>query len=398
MPNENQCYDSVSRRKYLTAVGAATATLAGCIGSDGGGGGGSGSDTYHFGFSIKNMNNPWLQVFRRIGKLYAQSLGHRMTVTQAGGNAQTQIQNVRSMLNSDIDGLMISPYSSSSTIGVIESAVDQGVPVYTTNSSAPTEAVSMFTGFGSFNAGYRIGQKMITALKKTYGGSRVIDLVGDQADQSAIRRSRGFRKAIKEANGITVARVIYNKNWSQQAATQNLSAFLQSDKNIHGIYSVWGGGALAAVNVLRKMGMLTTRDDTKNYIPIMNIDGFPSVIDNIKKGYIHTTLQQPMPFYAPISLEYMIHHLNTGSATIPKPGSQVKTGSSSNFPNRIATKNFSHNGVKPLSTPYWAPAQVINWQLEGTTYYPWLKPKTVAITKKNADANYLWGNYTGKIQ
>ncbi|GGN88446.1 MULTISPECIES: sugar ABC transporter substrate-binding protein [Haloarcula] len=399
--------------------------LAGC-GGDGGDGGGDGSgdgettagdgggggettagdgtttggdqqQTYQFGFSIKNMNNPWLQVFRKIGEIYAEELGHEIQVTQAGGDAQTQIQNVRSMLNSGIDGLLISPYSSDAAVGVIERATEQGVPVYTANSSAPTDAIPMFTGFGSFNAGYRAGQLMVEALNDTYGGSRVVDLVGDQADQSAVRRSEGFRQAISEADGIEVARVIYNKGWSQQRATQNLSAFLQSDKDIHGIYAVWGGGALAAVNVLDQMGMLATRDDTENYIPIMNIDGFPGVIDAIRQGYVHTTLQQPMPFYAPISLEYMLHHLDTGSPAVPQPGDEVKAGSSASLPGTVAVENIEYNGVRPLSEPYWSPGTVTEWTSNDTAYYPWLKPKTVAITQENADAGYLWGNYASEI-
>lgn len=408
-------FDHVSRRKYLTAAGTSTvAALAGCVGGSGDNGSGNtptetptsgegtmspgdGSGSYHFGFSIKNMNNPWLQVFRRIGKLYAESLGHKITVTQAGGDAASQIQNVRSMLNEGIDALLISPYSSDAAVGVIEDAVDQGVPVYTANSTAPTKAVSMFTGFGSFDAGYRAGQLMAKELKETYGGSRVVDLVGDQADQSAVRRSNGFKKAIKETGGVEVVREIFNKGWSQQKATQNLRSYLQRDSDIHGIYSVWGGGALAAVNVLDQQGMLTTVDDTDNYIPIMNIDGFPGVLDNIRQGYIHTTLQQPMPFYAPISMEYMIHHLKNGSANVPQSGNEVTAADSQSFPNQLAIKNFEHNGVKPLSEPYWAPAAVTNYEYEGSTFYPWLKPKTVSITEDNVDAGYLWGNYAEDI-
>jgi len=359
--------------------------------------GGDGGGAYTFGFSIKNMNNPWLQVFRRIGKLYAESLGHEMTVTQAGGDAQTQIQNVKSMLNEGIDGLVISPYSSDATVGVIEEATDQGVPVYTANSSAPTESIPMFIGFGSFDAGYRAGQKMITALSDTYGGSRVVDLVGDPADQSAVRRSEGFKQAISEADGIELATEIFNKGWSQQKATQNLGAYLEKDQNIHGIYAVWGGGALAATNVLDQNDMLYTQDDTENYIPIMNIDGFPGVLDAIRSGHVHTTLQQPMPFYAPLALEYIIHQLENGEPSVPGSGSEVTAASEDSFPNEINVKDFETNGVRPLQESYWSPASITDWTLEETAYYPWLKPKTVEITKDNADAGYLWGNYAKNI-
>jgi ribose transport system substrate-binding protein len=430
MPDESRSSNGVSRRKYLSALGiSATVGLAGCAGSggdggDGGGGdggssggsggdGGSDSDTgsgdggsggtttnmsenqsYQFGFSIKNMNNPWLQVFRRIGKVYAEELGHEMQVTQAGGDAQTQIQNVRSMLNSGIDALLISPYSSDAAVGVIEQAVSQDVPVYSANSTAPTDSISMFTGFGSFNAGYRAGQLMADALKDTYGGSRVVDLVGDQADQSAVRRSNGFKQAIEETDGVEVVREIFNKGWSQQEATRNLNAFLEGDQGIDGIYAVWGGGALAARNVLDQRGMLTDKGDTENYIPIMNIDGFPGVLDAIRNGYVHTTLQQPMPFYAPISLEYMIHHLDTGSAAIPSPDSEVAAGSSASLPGTVSIQNIERNGVQPLSEPYWAPGTVTGWSTDSSdTLFPWLQPKTLAITDENVDEGYLWGNY-----
>lgn len=424
MTNETPYSDSVSRRKYLAAVSASTvAALAGCDGDGGNGngngnggngnGGGTSTDTptegettgnsnggdasYHFGFSIKNMNNPWLQVFRRIGELYGDALGHDVTVSHAGGDAQTQIQNVRSMLNEGIDALLISPYSSDATVGVIEDAVDDGVPVYTANSSAPTEAVSMFTGFGSFDAGYRAGELMAQALNDEYDGSRIVDLVGDQADQSAVRRSNGFKEAISETDGVEVVREIFNEGWSQQEATQNLRSYLQTDSDIHGIYAVWGGGALAAVNVLDQEGMLATRDNTDEYIPIMNIDGFPGVLDGIRDGHIHTVLQQPMPFYAPISMEYMIHQLETGSPSIPEPGSEVAAADSASLPSEVAVENFETNGVQPLSEAYWAPGTVTDWELDGTAYYPWLKPKTVSITQDNVDAEYLWGNYAEDI-
>jgi D-xylose transport system substrate-binding protein len=387
----------ISRRKYLSTIGAATGIgLAGCLQggntSNGGSGGtksGGGQKTYKFGFSIKNMNNPWLQVFRKTGVIYAQGLGHEITATQAGGSATKQIQNVTTMLQSGIDALLISPYSSKAAVGVIDKAARQDVPVYTTNSTAPTESVTLFTGFGSFNAGYRAGQIMIDALDQ-YGGSRLIDLVGDPADQSSIKRSKGFKKAIEEASGVKVVETIFCEGWSQQVATKKLSAYVQKTENFDGIYSVWGGGALAAVNVLNRYGLLYKRTNKNKYVPIINIDGFPSVLDNIRKGNIYAALQQPMPFYAPISFEYMIKHLSTGKPHIPKSGDTVKK-------DELEVKNIKYNGVTPFSTPYWAPGKVIPWKSNGKSYYPWLQPQTLKITQENVDKEYLWGNYASKI-
>jgi len=143
--------------------------------------------------------------------------------------------------------------------------------------------------------------------------------------------------------------------------------------------------------------MLYTQDDTENYIPIMNIDGFPGVLDAIRSGHVHTTLQQPMPFYAPLALEYIIHQLENGEPSVPGSGSEVTAASEDSFPNEINVKDFETNGVRPLQESYWSPASITDWTLEETAYYPWLKPKTVEITKDNADAGYLWGNYAKNI-
>lgn len=398
---ENGKRQSTSRREYIAGVGATvTAGLTGYTRA-------GGQQSYKIGFSIKNMNNPWLQVFRRTGELYAQELGHEVMATQAGGSASRQIQNVNSMLNSGIDALLISPYSSNAAVGVVEKASQQGVPVYAANSSAPTEAINLFTGFGSFDAGYRAGQIIIDAVKQR-GGSRLLNLVGDQADQSAVRRSQGFLQAVEETDGIEVVQTIYNKGWSQQRATTQMSAFLQKTKDIDGVYSVWGGGALAAVNVFRKEGMLQTVDSDE-YIPIVNIDGFPNVLDNIREGYILATLQQPMPFYAPISMEYMFNHLESGEYQGPTAESKVMAagsetaattttgGSGTASTQSLEIQDMEVNGVRPFAEPYWSPATVTDWELEGTVYHPWLKPKTVKITRDNVDAGYLWGNYAENI-
>lgn len=387
---DNSSFHRTNRRKYLTTVGAViSGGLAGCMGGGENGSGDNGGDeSYSIGFSIKNMNNPWLEVFSKTGEIYAEAKGHEIQTTHAGGNAGTQIQNVNSMIQRGIDALLISPYSSNAAIQAVEDATDADIPVYTANSTAPTEAVNLFTGFGAYQAGQRAAETMLEAVKER-GGSRVLNLVGDQADQSAVRRSQGFLDTVEADGEVEVAQTIYNEEWSQDRATTNMNAFMEAGGDIDGVYSVWGGGALAAVQVLESHGMLSTVGED-DYIPIINIDGFPGVLNQIRNGYIMSTLQQPMPFYFPISFEYMLRHLESGEADVPEAGSELTADD-------IEIEDVEYEGVRPFSEPYWEPAQVTDWEADETVYHPWLQPRTVEITEENVDAEYLWGNYASEI-
>jgi len=67
------------------------------------------------------------------------------------------------MINQEYDGIVPFPYNESPN-GVIEEAEEAGIPVFTANQDATTEAVKSFTAFGNENAGQICGERMYEAL------------------------------------------------------------------------------------------------------------------------------------------------------------------------------------------------------------------------------------------
>lgn len=400
-----------SRRKYVAAIGATiSAGLAGCSSggsgestteSDDGGGEQtteqemttagstttSGSEQLTFGLALNDNSGIFKRVMGATTEIYANE-AHDIDVitTGAGFDSAQQIDQVRNMLNQGIDGLLLNPASSDALVGVAEEAADQGVPVYTIDVTSPTDAVNMFVGFGSVRGGRRSGERLISAMQER-GATKIYEIMGDPAVETISLRSEGFRQAVDEADGIEVVGSGPG-GFSREETVTALNSFIQTEE-IHGIFSTWGGGGLAAVTALEQNDMLNTRDED-GHVPIVPIDGFPDVLQNIRDGFITSALQQPMPYYGPIAIEYLLQHLEEGGYQGPSPGDTVESGD-------LDIQNVESGGATPFAEDYWAPAEVESWESEGTEYFPWMTPRSPMITPDIADAGYLWGNYADDI-
>lgn len=348
---------------------------------------GGGSGSYTIGFALNDTQGIFKRVMRETTRIYAtNAYDIELITTGASFDSAQQIDQVQNMLNQGIDGLILNPADSNALVGVAENAAEQGVPVYSVDVTSPTDVINMFVGFGSVRGGRRSGELLVEAVQER-GGSRLYEIMGDPAVQTIAQRSEGFRQAVNEADGVEVVGSGPGA-FSREETVTTINAFLQRD-DIDGIFSTWGGGGLAAVTALERNDMLYTREE-EGHVPIVPIDGFPDVLQNIRDGFITSALQQPMPYYGPIAIEYMMRHFEEGGYQGPSPGDTVQTGD-------LSIENVESSGVQPFAEPYWAPAQVDVWTSEGTEYFPWMTPKAPLVTPDIADAGYLWGNYADSI-
>lgn len=399
---------SMNRRRYLSVIGAGvSATLAGCAG-DGGGGNGTtttesgmggetttgatttsaSSDSYTLGFSLNTTGGTWKRVFQRTGEIYAENALDNVELITAGAEfkASKQIDQVKSMLNEGIDALLLNATATDAVVGVAEEAANAGVPVYSADATAATSAVNLFTGFGSVRGGKRAGEKLIEAMK-AQGGSKIYAIMGDPKVETIALRKKGLDQAVSEADGVEIVGSGPG-NFSREETVTALDAFMQSNE-VDGFFSTWGGGGLAAVTVLDRRNELQARGED-GHRPIVPIDGFPDVLENIRKGFIDAALQQPMPAYAPLSFELMLQHLETGSYQGPSPGDEVTADD-------LQLQNVEFQGVKPWAEQFWAPASTTSFESSGEALHPWMKPRAAMITPDNVDAQFLWGNYADTI-
>ncbi|PSP84014.1 hypothetical protein BRC83_06365 [Halobacteriales archaeon QS_1_68_17] len=90
--------------------------------------------------------------------------------------------------------------------------------------------------------------------------------------------------------------------------------------------------------------------------------------------------------YAPLTLELMWDYLEGGEDTLPQVGDTVEPGDD------LSIENKEVFGIEPWSNQFWGPAEMVEYEAQDQTWWPWMKCNHAMITQENADASYLYGN------
>ncbi len=397
---------SSDRRSFIKAAGGAAiaTTLAGCSGGGqgdsggdgnaGGGGettqsggtttksGGGSSGSKKIGISQHRAGGSWITAFFEAGKLYARQQGHELKTFVHEQDAAKQISQVRQMINQDYDGIVLVPWNESLN-KVIEEANDAGIPVFTANSDATTDAIKSFTAFGNYGAGQTCAKKMYESLgnqKPDVDTYRILNVRGDYFGVSN-QRTDGFLETIKKNDDVEIVDTVQT-NWTQSDAQSKVQTWLNGNDTPHGIYSSNMTSGLGTFTALERQGLANPKSSS-DHVVLTQLDGGPQVNPKIGDGLIDAAVDQPNYFYIPLAIKQMQGYWENGDSAVPKPGTELTAEDYKFDP-------VEHKGVKLWSEPIWAPATV-----EEKDGHPHVKTNGITITKENYDAPYLWGNIWG---
>jgi len=415
---------TLNRRTLLKVLGASsTVTLAGCSGdggdgsdggtgtpSDGGdgdsggdgdggdgdggdggstdGGDGSSDGSYHIGFAIMGLGgDPWMGAFRSGAEWYAEDRGLELTITDGEFDITKQINDVRSLLQQDVDAILTSPVQSDAAVTMVEDAAEENVPVFTANSTAATSDVPMFTAFGNAAAASAAADTLADLLEERFGAPEgtVVEVLLPQNTETFVQRHEGFQEGISEYSDIEViSQLEYDQ--SQEDAANKITTQLQQNDDFDALYCPDLLSGLAAMTAFENEGVKEPVG-TEGHITTVGLDAGPTTLAAIRDGFFDAAIDQPNLFYAPITMKYMIDYLDAGmdDSVIPEPGQEITADDLT-----ISTGN-THAGIDPWAEPLWAPAQIEELEFDDGTQ-TFFKTNHVVVTEENADVPYIWGN------
>ncbi|WP_156105717.1 sugar ABC transporter substrate-binding protein [Halobellus rufus] len=400
----------VSRRRVLELTGATgVAGLAGCSGSgggdggDGGDGGGSddesgdgggdqtstdSSDTaspIEMGFSTYFRGGAWITAFLEATEFYAEDQNFDYNEFGNQESAEQQVSDIRQMANQGYDGILINTWNSEAVNPAIEDAVDQGVPVFTANVDATTDAVTMFVAFSNEAAGADAADQMMTELeeeKPDQDSYEILEVFGAPAQQIAQQRSKGFVDTIESTDNAEIVDTVEGE-FTRDAAQTAVSEWVNANGAPDAIYSSNLSMGLGVVTALDNQGELAQRGED-GHVVLVQLDAGPEVITNIDDGYVDAAIDQPNYFYGPIALEYMRRYVEgDGEDEIPEVGTTVTEDD-------LTIEQAQHKDVELWSEPVWAPAEIV--EKDGHVQF---QTSSVIVTEENANEPYLWGNIWG---
>jgi ribose transport system substrate-binding protein len=179
-----------------------------------------------------------------VGQLKGKGLVDRLVVTDAEGNANTQIAQIQSMIDADVDAIVVIAGSSTALNRVVEQACERGIAVANVDSLVTTDRLTVKINTDSNKWGRQAAEWLVGQM----GGAGKVIVMNGPAGISVSEDRRAGATPVLQANPkvevLTETNTAYNAAPAQEAMTSLLFQHAQVD----GVLSL--GGALSAGAIL----------------------------------------------------------------------------------------------------------------------------------------------------
>jgi len=204
------------------------------------------------------------------------------------------------------DGILLTVINPDGMKPSIDAAVKAGIPLVTFDADSPLSARYSFVGTGNYYAGV-VAARYLGPLVKA--GKVAISSVTAQLNH--VQRRQGFIDTLKAeyADVVTANDLIVDDQNNSNKAAEGMSALLQANPEIKGIFCTDALGAVGVSQAVRESG--------KTGINIIGFDYDEGTLDLIDKGDLGATLAQgtwQMGFWGMLQA-FMVRNNNIKSVT-----------------------------------------------------------------------------------
>ena len=176
--------------------------------------------------------------------------GAKFIYSDANGNSQRQIQQVKNMVDEGIDLLIISPNEAQPLTGVVEQTYNKGIPVIVIDRKTSSELYTAYVGADNYQIGKMAGEYLGSLLKNK---GNILEIMGLPGSSPAIERDRGFADGLKKFGNVHITAQVYG-DWLKDHAKNQLQQIIPSLKNIDAVFAhndVMAQGARQVLNQAR---------------------------------------------------------------------------------------------------------------------------------------------------
>lgn len=278
-------------KKRLTRTGAILASAALMLGVAGCGGGsdttaGGDNEDIKVGLVTKTNSNPFFVNMREAAKKEANKQGAEL-IALAGafdGDNEGQVTAIENLVSQGVEGILITPNSSSGILNAIEMAREAGVVVIALDTATePADAVNATYATDNFKAGELVG----SWVKKSLDGQdpRLLMLDGTPGGTVDTFRHNGFLEGMGLKKDSPAILGMENTNGDQAKAQIAMENLLQRVPDANSLYTINEPAAAGAFQAIKSAGK-------EDQILIGSIDGSCTGVENVKKGVIGATVMQ----------------------------------------------------------------------------------------------------------
>jgi D-xylose transport system substrate-binding protein len=186
----------------------------------------------------------------------AAALGDTAVVVEAGGNAQTQGNQVDTMITKGVDAMVITPVDVGTAPALYAKAQAANIPTVDYNFIVPDVPAAYVINRNAVEFGQIAAQQAL----KTHPSGNYIIVSGDQGTSVARDETKGYMLVLQpeiDAGKITIISQKWNAQWSPASAQAQVEAALvKAGNKVEAILSNNDGMAIGAMAALKAQGLL----------------------------------------------------------------------------------------------------------------------------------------------
>lgn len=248
------------------------------------------SKTYKIGFANASVSNSWRVKMREMLMDAAAELGVEIVETDAHDDASTMIGNIETLLQHNVDAILITPCTEDGVNAGIEMAYEAGIPVIIFDRVCSTEDYTHFIGYSDEKNGAACAQLIVDALTEKYGSpkGKVVALDSMAGSGTDNAQKAGQESVFSQYPEIEIIARNYTdfevsvgksvmEDWLIKYAPGEIDAIISQD----------GGVTLGAYDAIVEAGR-----EGDNMI-IVNADGINGIAKLVKEGKVYGYTQFP---------------------------------------------------------------------------------------------------------
>lgn len=230
---------------------------------------------------------PFWNILARGVQSQAQQLGYEVLIFSADNSAKQELQSLAKVIQHNVDGLIISPTTSSAGATLIKLANAADIPVVVADIGADSDQYLSFISFDNYQGAYDLGLILSQALKqKGWQEGRVGIVSIPQRRLNGRQRTEGFLQAL-DASGIQAGGIRQQVDFSYAETYSFSRELIDNEPELRAIWLQGSNRYQAALDAIRDAGR-------EGSILLATFDAEPEFIQMIQQGsLVGSAMQQP---------------------------------------------------------------------------------------------------------
>jgi ABC-type sugar transport system substrate-binding protein len=269
----------------------------------------------------------WVAGFEKIKSECARH-NIQMLEAIADGDANRQFEQVRNLINRNVDGIIIVPKDGKTIIPMIKAANAANIPMVLYNRSAdPTEARHTVVTADNATLTRQTVDYLIEQARKTGRKHKAMVLLGDLGDVNAIGRRDGFEEAVRKAADVVEVVSRIPTEWNQEKALAGVVNGFQANPEISLIFTSSDFMFPSIMSALKNLGKWKKVGE-EGHVILGGFDGDATAYQLLVDGYLDATGVQDFYFESEAAVKAIVD-IKAGKevpSRIPDPGFVIHQG------------------------------------------------------------------------